>query len=106
MQRIEDLLTLAIAAAMPGHFLALSDHADFFRVGLDRHYLKSPTTRHAVVVVIETHQLEFVDLGRLLDARVEGMRRQSQTRRPLSLETRADRFGVFAALPRQFPQTT
>ena len=72
MERIEDLLALAITARMAGDALAVRDNLDVFDISLDRHLAKGPGARHAVVVVIEADGLILVHLGRLHDARIEG----------------------------------
>lgn len=72
MERIEDLLALAIAARMAGDALAVRDHLDVFDISLDRHLAKGPGTRHAVIIVIEANGLILVHLGRLHNARIEG----------------------------------
>jgi hypothetical protein len=64
MERIEDLLTLAIAARMAGDALAVRDNLDMFDVSFDRHLAKGPGTRHAVVVAIEADGLILVHLRR------------------------------------------
>ena len=72
MERIEDLLALAVTAWLAGNALAVRDNFDVFDISLDRHLAKGPGTRHAVVVVIEADGLILVHLGRLHDARIEG----------------------------------
>jgi hypothetical protein len=72
MERIEDLLALAITARMAGDALAVRDNLDVFDVSLDGHLAKGPGTRHAVIVVVEANGLIFVHLGRLHDAWIEG----------------------------------
>jgi hypothetical protein len=76
MERIEDLLALAVTARMAGDALALGHDLNMFDVRLDRHLAKGVTTRHAVVVVIEADRLILVHLARLLDVWIKGMPRQ------------------------------
>ena len=76
MERIENLLALAVTARMAGDALALGHNFNMFDVGLDGHLAKGKSTRHAVVVVIEADRLILVHLARLLDAWIKGMPRQ------------------------------
>jgi hypothetical protein len=73
--RIEALLVRAIQPRMPGDHLAVGDHFDVVHVALDRHRLKGGGARRAVAVVVESHRLVLVHLGRLEDTRIEGERR-------------------------------
>ena len=76
MLRVEDLLVLAVAARVRGDHPAAEHDVDAVDVALDRHRLEGGRARHAVAVVVEAGHLEFIDLGRLADARIEGMIRQ------------------------------
>ncbi len=76
MERIENLLALAVTARMAGDTLAVRHHLDVFDISLDRHLAKGPGTGHAVIVVIEADRLIFVHLGRLLKAWIKGVPRE------------------------------
>lgn len=75
MRGIEDLLLPSIRARMAGRDLAGSDDLDVRDVALDRYGLESVDARHAVAVIVELHRLVLVHLGRLHDARIEGVLR-------------------------------
>ena len=94
MQRIEDLLIPAITTHVPGHHLAARCHLDAFDVALDRHALIGAPAWYAVAVVVEAHGLVLVHLGRLHDAGIEGVGRQSQGTGAVTLEALADRLVV------------
>jgi hypothetical protein len=61
---------------MPGDHLAVGDHLDVVHVALDRHCLKGGRARRAVAIVVESHGLVLVHLGRLKNARIEEECRQ------------------------------
>lgn len=71
--RIEDLLVLAVATRMTRDYLAASHDVDAVDVRFDGHGLESRRTRHAVAVVVETHHLVLVGLGRLDDTGIEAV---------------------------------
>jgi hypothetical protein len=75
MERIEDLLALAVTAWMAGDALAFGHDLNMFDVRLDRHLAEGKSTRHAVVVVIEADRLILVHLAGLLHARIKSMPR-------------------------------
>lgn len=91
MQRIENLLPLAVTARMPRDHLVDRHHLDVLDVALDRHAPEGVDTRHAVAVVIETHRLILVHLGRPANAGVESPPRQGRRPCAIPLETDADR---------------
>jgi hypothetical protein len=74
--RIKDLFVLRVRAGMRGNHLAAEHHVDAPDVGFDRHSLKGGTARHAIAVVVEADHLVLVGLGRLDQARVEGVGRE------------------------------
>lgn len=69
--RIEDLLVFAIGTRMRRDDLVAEHDVDAVDSGLDRDALERRRTRHAVAVVVETHQLVLVGLGGLDDTRIE-----------------------------------
>jgi hypothetical protein len=74
--RIQTLLVPTIRPRMLSDHLARGHDFDVVHVALDRDGLKSRTARCAVTVVVETHGLVLVHLGRLVDARIKRKRRQ------------------------------
>src|SRR5207249_2589509 len=90
VQRIKNLLVPAVAAFMPRHHLPARYHLDLADVAFDRYRLIGATTRHAVAVAVEMHRLVLIDLGRLHDAGVEGIRGQWQGSGAILQETLAD----------------
>ena len=73
MLRVEHLLVLAVAARMRRDHLATEHDVDALHIALDRHRLEGGGARRAVAVVVEAGHLVLIDLGRLADARVEGV---------------------------------
>jgi len=94
VQRIEDLYAMLVAAWMTRNHLGAGHDLEVRDVALDRHRAERERPRHAVRVVVKSHGLILVRLGRLHDARIERMRRQRQRLGALSLETLADRLGL------------
>jgi hypothetical protein len=97
MQRLQHLIAGLIAAFMPSNHLAGNNNRNAFHVRFHRRGLKGVTLRHTVTHIVEAGRLVLVDLGRLIDARVEAHARQGQGPLPVAFETLADRLGV---LPR------
>jgi hypothetical protein len=90
MQRVEHLHALGVTPGVAGDDLATRHHLDALDIGLHRDRAEGVRARHAVGVVIETHRLVFVHLGRLGYAGVERSRRQRQGQGTLALEALAD----------------
>jgi hypothetical protein len=74
--RIQALLVPAIRPRMLSDHLARGHDRDVVYVALDRDGLKRHRARRAVTVVVETHGLVLVHLGRLEDARIKWKRWQ------------------------------
>jgi hypothetical protein len=74
--RLDDLLVTPIRARVAGDDLALTNHVQAVDVGLERHGLEGGAARHAVAVGVEADHLVLVHLGRLHEARIEGIRRE------------------------------
>lgn len=73
MPRVEDLLVPAVGARVRGDHAAGLDHVEAVDVGLDRDGLEGSRARHAVAVTVVADRLILVRLGRLHDARIEGV---------------------------------
>jgi hypothetical protein len=97
MQGFEHLTAVRIAAAMPGNHLAGNDDLDVFDVGFYRCCLKGVALGNTVTHLVEAGRLVFVDLGRLIDARIETHARQRPGVLSITFEALADRLGI---LPR------
>jgi hypothetical protein len=111
MQRVEHLHALGVASSVAGDDLATSHHLDALDIGLHRDRAESVRARHAVGVLIETHRLVFVHLGRLGHAGVERSRRQRQGAGTLALEALADvlllpRLGALSVAQAASPQSS
>jgi hypothetical protein len=74
--RVEDLLMLPVGARVGSDHLAAKHQIDARDVGLDRHGLEGHHARYAVAIGVEADHLVLVHLGRLEQARIEGMSRQ------------------------------
>lgn len=74
--RLDDLLVAPIRARVAGDDLALTNHVEALDVDLDGHGLEGGAARHAVAVGVEADHLVLVHLGRLHEARIEGIRGQ------------------------------
>jgi hypothetical protein len=91
MQRIEDLHAVLVAARMARDDLSAGHDFDVSDVALDRHRAEREHARHTVRVVVETHGLILVRLGRLRDARIECPRWHRQCLGAVAFKTLADR---------------
>lgn len=74
--RLDDLFVAPIRARVAGDDLALTNHVEALDVDLDGHGLEGGAARHAVAVGVEADHLVLVHLGRLHEARIEGIRGQ------------------------------
>jgi hypothetical protein len=92
--RIQTLLVPAIRPRMLSDHLAAGDDRDVVHVALDGDGLKRRRARRAVAVVVETHGLVLVHLGRLEDARIERKRWQGQGMVILTGKALADGLGL------------
>jgi hypothetical protein len=72
--RIQTLLVPTIRSRMLSDHLARGHDRDVVHVALDRDRLKRRQARRAVTVVVETHGLVLVHLGRLENARIKRKR--------------------------------
>jgi len=101
MQRVEHLAARFVAALVPGNHLAGHDNLDAVDVRLHGCRLKSASFGNTVTHPVESRRLILVDLGRFIDAGIEGRTRQRQGALPITLETLADRLSVVprGALP-------
>jgi hypothetical protein len=70
---VENLLVLTVGTRVAGNHPAAEHDVDAVDVALDGHCLEGGSARHAIAVVVEARHLELIDLGRLADARVEGV---------------------------------
>jgi hypothetical protein len=92
--RVEDLLVLTVGARGRGDYPAAGHDVNAVDVALDGHRLEGSCARHAVAVVVEARHLELIDLGRLADARVEGIVGKGQGIVTLTREAGGDGLGL------------
>ena len=96
MDRLEHITARFVTALVAGNHLAGNNNFHSVGVGFDRCRLKSVLLRHAVTHAVETGRLVLVDLGRLIDARIERRLWQRQCLLPIAFEALPDRLAVFA----------
>lgn len=89
---------------MAGNQLAAEYDLDAIDIDLQRHLLKSSTTRHAVTIGVEADHLILVDLGRRTQAGVEGRGGQGQGPLLLPREALADGLALTGLEPRAVAQ--
>jgi len=95
MQRIEDLLAVAVGTTMVGDYLPARHDRDAGHICLDAHLLKGVHARHTVAIAIEAHRLVLVHAGWLVQTGIERACRQGQGVGLLALEALAN--GLFLA---------
>ncbi len=83
VQRIEQLLALAIRAIMPGHEHSVADDFDAIDVCFDRDRGEGMPPRHAVAILLPGDCLVLVDLADFADRGFERAIRQRQGTGPL-----------------------
>jgi hypothetical protein len=92
VQRIEQLLALAIRAIVPGHEHSVADDFDAIDVGFYRDRGEGLPPRHTVTILLPGDCLVLVDLADFADRSFERALWQRQGAGPLSGEACANRF--------------
>jgi len=106
VQRIEHLVPRLVTPPVAGNHAIAMDHVHPIDVAFHGDRLERVGTRHAVLHVLETHQLILVDLPRPHHARIEGVPGQRQGGRAVSFQEFADRTVGAVAIPLAFRAAT
>jgi len=106
VQRVEHLVAWLVTAPVAGNHAVFHHNVHPIDVAFDRHRLKSPGARHAVLHLVEIHQLILVDLPRLHHARIKAMPGQCRRGFSILLEHLADRLVRAVAIPLTFREAT
>ena len=102
VQRIQDQLTMPVAANMLRDDAIDEDNPDPVDGGLDRHRLERRVARHAVTVAVEAGRLILVHLRRGEHARLERPRGQRSRRGAVVGQPLADRLALTSTGAFQF----